>query len=139
MVKQTSDLEPFIEVIDNLLIERGFTQSGLQQYRATMIDYSNQISVRALNYGNIAKANGMFVEITHEHVRSAALSIARSFGFPVKSKWFIVAQICEYIAMAAAGLGGGYIDKQWGTTTFILGLFIATILIVIRLTQAKGE
>jgi hypothetical protein len=41
----------------------------------------------------------------------------------------------EYLFTGMAGIGGGNLKEQWGIITFGIGLCIAVILIVIRLTN----
>ncbi|MBI1929613.1 hypothetical protein HYR99_35870 [Candidatus Poribacteria bacterium] len=117
----------------------GFTPSGLKHFRETVLDYSQQLLERAVHRGDADKAQGMEREITHDHVRASAHSIARSFGAPLCSKWLVVAQVGEYLSTAAAGVGGGHLDKPWGIICFALGVSMAVILVVVRLTRGKGD
>jgi hypothetical protein len=116
-----------------------FTPSGQVKYDQTVADYSRELLERAAQLGEIAKAPNMSAEVTHEHVRAAAHSIARTFGTPPKSKWMIAANVAEYIAAAVAGVGGGHLDKSVGIGAFGLGLTVAVLLVVVRLTHSKGD
>lgn len=85
------------------------------------------------------RVEGIPPEITHEHVRNGAFSIARTFGKPQKSKWLIASQIGEYVFTALAGVGGGHLDKKEGVLALFIGGSLAVILLVVRLTQSKAE
>lgn len=118
---------------------RGFTESGARQYSSTVIDYATRLFDNATHLGEATKAPNMPAEIGHDHVRSAALLIARSFGAPTRSGWSVVGQVGEYLATAAAGVGGGHLDKAPGIISFGVGVSVAVILVVARLATAKGE
>lgn len=100
---------------------QGFTRSGLTQYSVTVRDYSQQLLERAVHLGDADKAPGMQREITHDHVRASAHSMARSFGKPSRSRGLVVAQVGEYVATALAGVGGGTRRQKLGHCTFGFG------------------
>ena len=54
-------------------------------------------------------------------------------------KWLIPANVGEYLATAVAGVGGGHLDKPWGIAAFGIGISIAVILVVVRLTIGRGN
>lgn len=128
-----------VEVKEADLKTKGFTDSGVQQFSTTVLDYAATLLARAVHFGEADKAPGMQAEIGHEHVRGAAFSIARSFGTPSRSGWSIVGQIGEYVATAVAGVGGGHLDKKEGIIAFGIGVSVAVILVVVRLASRKGE
>jgi hypothetical protein len=130
---------PLVTLNQAALDAKGFTNSGSQRFQSTVQDYAQQLLQRAVLFGEADKAAGMAAEVTHEHIRASALSISRSFGRPTQSKWLIAAQVGEYVATAAGGVGAGHLDKPWGIINFALGVSIAVILVVVRLTQGKGE
>ena len=126
-----------IAVDDSLLAGSHFTTSGQQQFEATVKDYSSQLLTKSVHFEEIDRASGLAPEITHDHVRSAASVISSTFGRAVPPKWLIPANIGEYLSTAAAGVGGGHLDKPWGIATFVIGISIAVILVVVRLTIGK--
>ena len=128
-----------IEVVDAILDSSHFTTSGKQQFEATVEDYTNQLLSKSVHFGEIDRASGLAPEITHDHVRSAAAVISSTFGRAVPPKWLIPANVGEHLSTAAAGVGGGHLDKPWGIATFGIGISIAVILVVVRLTIGKGS
>lgn len=135
----TQDDEALTVVKDLSLTTRGFTNSGVKHFRETVRDYSQCLLERAVHYGDIVKADGMPAEITHDHVRSSAHSIAQGFGTPERPKWLIATQIGEYLGTAAAGVGAGYLKDPWGIVTFALGVSTAVILVAVRLNTWKTD
>lgn len=134
------DQSPTVTVSEEQLRASGFTESsGVPRFTETVKEYSNLLFARAVHYGDVDKAPNLAREITHEHVRQAAFSIAKSYGKPAKSKWTTLGQIGEYIFTAVAGVGGGHLDNQLGIAAFGIGLTGAVILVVLRLTKNKSE
>lgn len=127
-----------IEVDQAVLAAAGFTESGKRKFTETIQDYGESLFERSRARGEADSAKGMAPEVTHEHVRSAAHSLA-SYSLPVKSKLMIASQALEYVATAVAGVGGGHLDKKEGILAFALGSAIAVLLVVARLTQGRGE
>ena len=128
-----------VSLSEEQLRAAGFTESGTPRFIDTVKEYSNVLFARAIHYGDVDKAPNLLREITHEHVRAAAASMAKSFGKTAKSKWTTLGQIGEYIFTAIAGVGGGHLDNQYGIAAFGLGLSGAVILVVIRITNNKSE
>ena len=128
---------PLINLDENILDSKGFTLSGKKQFTSTIRDYIGHLLERSLQYGNVDKADGLPVEVTHDHVRASAQSLTTADSRKSVSKWFIAAHVAEYLATAAAGIGGGHLDQQWGIITFGLGISAAVLLVVIRLTKGK--
>lgn len=122
---------------DAALASAGFTASGAKQYRQTVEDYATALASRSANLGEADKAPGLPAEITHEHVRASAHSMARAFGSGQRSAWAVAGQVGEYVATAVAGVGGGHLDKQAGIWTFGIAVSVAVVLVVARL--AKGD
>ncbi|MCK5722397.1 MAG: hypothetical protein KAI84_07640 [Gammaproteobacteria bacterium] len=130
---------PEIKMSDEELNIAGFTNSGAPQFNETVEGYSRLLFERAIHFSDVDKATNLPREITHDHVRAAAHSIANSYGKPTKSKWSTVGQIGEYVAIAIVGVGGSNLDNQYGVLVFGVGLLIAVVLIVARLTKTKSE
>lgn len=136
----TVDRERTPVSVDNAVLDvNHFTTSGKQRFAATVEDYSEQLLTKSVHFGEIDRASGLAPEITHDHVRSAASSISSTFGRAVPPKWYIPANVGEYLLTAASGIGAGHIDKPWGIVTFVLGIAAAVLLIVVRLTLGKGS
>jgi hypothetical protein len=113
----------------------GYTESGRTRYLKTATDYLDEVFNRSVKYGELDKDQGSNLEVTHEHVREAAHSIARSYGKERPTRWAIASQIGEYLFAALAGVGGGNLSTPWGTPVFGLSLALAVILIVVRLSK----
>ena len=135
----TQLIPPDIHLSDEELTEGGFTNSGATRFKETIKGYSDILFQRSIHLGDVDKAPNLPREITHDHVRAAAFSIAKSYGKPPKSKWLVPAQIGEYVAVAVTGAGASNLDESMGMAAFGLGLAIAVILIVARLLKTKSE
>lgn len=130
---------PDLSLSEEGLRAAGFTDSGAPRFKDTVQEYLNILFERAILYANVDKAPNLPREITHGHIRSAAFSIAKSFGKPVKSKWAIPVEIGKCLAIAIAGVGGGHLDKQVGFIAFALALAATVILVTIQLAIVKPE
>jgi hypothetical protein len=128
-----------VTVNDNFLASMHFTSSGTRQFKDTVFDYSKQLLEKSVHYGEIDRADGLAPEITHEHVRASAHAMSASFRKATNPMWFIPANIGEYLATATAGVGGGHLDKPLGIAAFGVGISIAVILVVVRLTLGGGK
>lgn len=117
------------------LTAEGFTASGVCRYVDTVEEYSEDLYRRSVASGDNDKDRNLSREVTHEHVRSSAESIR--YARPKKSKWMMASQIGEYLFTALAGVGGGKLDEAWGVGLFVVGVALATILIVFRLTNSN--
>ena len=133
------DMKKILCLDSSQLKQYGFIDSGLRNVESTVTEYSERLLNMAIQFGEIDKAKDMPAEITHEHVRQAALTIARSFGRPSKNRWLIVTQIGEYVATAVAGIGAGHLTTPPGIIALALGTSAAVLLIVTRLTKSTGE
>jgi len=129
--------KPEVEIPEVDLAEAGFTNSGKTKFKETIQDFSNQIFEKAVRYGDAEKGDGLQREITHDHITAASSTISRTFGKKQKSSWLVASQVGEYLCTGVAGVGGGNLKEQWGIITFGIGLGIAVILIVVRLTNSK--
>src|SRR5205085_1298011 len=105
----------------------------------TVRDYSQQLLAKAENHGAADKADELPPEITHDHVRASAHTMAATFGARRSPSWLVLTQVVEYIAAATAGVGAGHLDQQLGIIAFAIGTSLAVILIAVRLAQGKGE
>jgi hypothetical protein len=132
-------VQPVATIDEQQLRAAGFTESGLRHFGETVRDYAAELMQKAVHLGEADKAPAMLAEVTHEHVRASAHSIARSYGTPPRRKWLVVSQVGEYVSTAIAGVGGGHLEKQGGILAFALGVSVAVILVVVRLTHAKVE
>lgn len=138
-VLERMSLQSIVEVKASDLTHRGFTVSGSQEFATTVYDFASTLLKRCVVFGENNKAPNMPAEIAHDHVRMAALSMSRSFGAPSRSAWSIASQVCEYLATAVAGIGGGHLDKPTGIAVFALGISFAVVLFVTRLASRRGE
>lgn len=115
----------------------GFTESGISRYEQTTKEYADAVHSKSISFGKADQANGLPLEVTHEHVRAAAYTIGKSYGREHKTPWMIASNVAEYVFTAIAGIGGGNLKETWGTPVFGVSLAIAVILIVVRLAKSK--
>lgn len=67
------DKDPEINISEPDLTNAGYTASGKDRYVKTVNDYSQTLFQKAINFGDIDKAQTR--EVTHEHVKAAAHSM----------------------------------------------------------------
>lgn len=115
----------------------GFTTSGIDRYQQTVTEYAEILHSKAVGYGDAAKAPGLAREVTHDHVRAAAHSIADSIGKPKASRWLAISNVAEYALTATSAFALGNTKEIWGTPVFVISAVIAGILIALRI--AKGR
>lgn len=115
----------------------GFTDSGRSRYKTVATGYADDLYAKAVSYGEADKAPNMPREVTHDHVRAGAHSIVKSYGTPQRSRISIFLQIFEYLLTAAAGIGGGNFDKDWGILLFVGAVAIAVVCFVTRSLSDK--
>lgn len=130
---------PEIGISEDDLKTKGFTNSGAPKFIDTVKSYSTVLFEKSVHLGEVDRAANFPLEITHDHVRQAAHSIANTYGKPIKPKWVIFSQISEYILTAFVGLSANHLDKPFGIAGFGLGILIVGILIVTRLTKDRSE
>lgn len=122
---------------DSELSEIGFTQSGLKRYKDAVADFESTLLTKAVAYAQLDKAPNNAVEVTHDHVRAGAHSMAGSLGKKPQSPWLVPVQIGEYLGTLVAGIGGGNLASSWGTPTFIGAAAAVVMLFVVRHTRLK--
>lgn len=127
---------PKVTIEQGKLDETGFTSSGISKFKDVIGGYVANVFNKAVHYGHADKGEGMDVEVTHDHVRSAAYSIATSYGKPPKSGWMIAANISEYLFMGLAGAGYSHLDNPYGISAASIGTAIVVILVAYRLIKS---
>lgn len=120
---------PQIIIPDPELDRSGYTGSGKTRYKKTVNDYNDLLYEKSIHFGDIDKAPNSPREVTHEHVKAAAHSIAKSFGKPVKPKWFSAAKIGQFVFAALFGLATGNFPDTWALILFIVSFGAGTILL----------
>lgn len=138
MTENNQEKNPQILIEPSDLKPYGFTDSGAKKLKETLDDYFKTIFRKSLNLGESDKESGMKREITHTHVKSAALSIAQSYGKGKQTKWQNIAQAMEYIFAAIGGAGASHLDKTPGVIAFVVGA-IGSVLCFTYRTFSKGE
>lgn len=131
------DQEPTIHISQAELTNAGFTNSGADRYNRSVLEYGKLLFDKSASYGEIDKAQNASREVTHEHVKAAAHSIANSYGKPLKPKWLVPVQIGEYLCAAIVGLAGGHIDKTEGLIGFSAAFAVGAILFIIEKSNSK--
>lgn len=130
------DKEPFITISDTELNNAGYTISGNDRYKKTVKDYSKTLFDKAVNYGEIDKAQTR--EVTHEHVKAAAHSIANSFGKPLTPKWMWVIKVGQYLCAVLVGVAINHLDKTIGAVFFVSAFAGGVILLYIETLKTKS-
>lgn len=128
---------PKITISQAELTNSGFTNSGSDRYQKSVLEYSKILFDKSVSYGEIDKAQNANREVTHEHVKAAAHSIAKSFGKPMKPKWMMPVQIGQYVCAILVGIAGGQLEKMWGIIGFVLAFAVGAILFVIEKSNVK--
>lgn len=113
----------------------GFTQTGIERYKKTAKEFCELLFDRAIVFGDRDKLHGFRPEITHEHVRQAAETLAKRKK--PSSVWERVGNIAEYLCAILAGVGGGRLDQPWGQITCIAATAVGVILISVRLSKQE--
>lgn len=137
-----TDLSPPDLTVDNTkLTAAGFTSTGIQRFKQTLNAYSLELFTKSILYGDTEKVEGFEREVTQEHVRKGASSLAtRAVKKNKRPNWVIPCQIGEYAGIAIASAGASNLDKDWGTLAFGLGLALGVILFAIRISnENKNE
>jgi hypothetical protein len=129
------DKEPNITISDAELNTAGFTVSGKDRYTKSVKDYSKTLFDKAVNYAEIDKAQTR--EVTHEHVKASAHSIANSFGKPLTPKWMWTVKAGQYVCAALVGVASNHLDKISGTIGFVVAFSVGGILLYIQTSKSK--
>ena len=132
-----SDKEPPITISQTELTTAGFTNSGSDRYQKSVLEYGKILFDKSVNYAEIDRASNASREVTHEHVKAAAHSIANSYGRPIKSKLIIPVQVGEFVCAGAVGLCGGHIDKTEGLIGFAAAFALGSILFIVEKSLSK--
>jgi hypothetical protein len=122
---------------DQELVQAGYTPSGAKRYRETMEAYAKTLHEKSLAFGEASRASDASIEVTHDHVRSAAHSISSTFGREQPSPYSVPIQVGEYFFTALAGIGGGSLKESWGVPLFVVSVALAVILFVVRNTALR--
>ncbi len=117
------------------LIDNGFTESGRKRYIETVEQYSNALFDTSIRLAEIDKASDTNIEVTHDHIRSAAIAISKKKGKQGTMQIFL--QIGEYICTAFVGVGSGNLNQQWGVLLFGFSIAIGIILFVSRIIKGS--
>ena len=122
---------------DTEFISAGFTESGKQHFSKVTNDYENILFNKSIALGDRDKSLDSRREVTHDHVRSAAYSIACSYGKTDQGKFGLFCHVGEYVSTLTAGIGGGNIKETWGIVLLIASA-VAWMLLFAYRTQKKG-
>lgn len=123
---------------DKEIQDAGFTTSGATRYKAATTAYCDELFTKAVALGDRDKAADTPREVTHEHVRDAATSLALR-GMERQDSINVWFQIGEYLCAVAAGVGGGKLETAWGVALFGISLTIGVIFFVVRTFRSRGK
>jgi hypothetical protein len=135
---EVSKEHPVVTISEDSYESAGFTASGRQRFNDTCQEYVKKLFEKATIFAEASRGEGLAVEVTYQHVRSAA-HVMSSYGRPVKPWWVVPCQLLEYFAAAGIGFGTARLDKQWGVATAFASLAIGALLLVLRLSKGKVE
>lgn len=121
-----------ITIDETNLVNEGYTKSGQDRYKKTIKDYSQIVFEKAITFGEIDKSPSLTREVTHEHVKGAAYSIAKSYGRPKKPKWIPYAQVGQYLCAGLVGYYSSQLDNEKGILGFIISFSIGGLLLFIE-------
>lgn len=124
---------------DEELKKDGFTTTGIQRYQGTIREYENSLYEKSLKFGDAHKAQDLPTEITHAHVKSAASSIANSYGDSKLSGGQIMAQVLEYILTAVSAFALAKLNTNWGMPVFVITAIITALLVFTRLLRPNSK
>jgi hypothetical protein len=131
-----ADKIPDINISDSDLNNAGYTISGKDRYIKTVNEYSKVLFEKAINFGEIDKAQT--IEVTHEHVKAAAHSIANSFGKPTQPKWLWAVKVGQYLSAALVGVTTNHLDSLAGSIGFVVAFSIGGVLLYVENSNNKS-
>lgn len=124
------DTIPIITIPESELVQAGFTSSGKERYQRTITDYSKTLFQKAINYAEIDKAQ--IREVTHDHVKAAAHSIANSFGKPSTPRWMWFVRLGQYASAIGVGVATNHLDSSSGAIGFAVAVTVGVVLLYIE-------
>lgn len=131
------DKIPDISINGADLDSAGFTSSsGKGQYIKTVEEYSKILFEKSINFGEIDKAQAR--EVTHDHVKSAAHSIATSYGKPTQPKWLWIIKLLQYIFAIFVGVATNHLENLYGAIGFVSFFALGLICLSIEINTTKS-
>lgn len=126
-------------VVDSTLLrEDGFTEQGADNCLTTIIQYADSLKDQATRLARSQIDGSSDIEITRDHVRTAAHWMAESFGRRKPSNWryvqILVLRVIEILASFAVGVGGSYWES-WGRPVAIGGAVVLVIAAAFEITS----
>lgn len=119
----------------NELKNQGFTDSGQKRYLKATRQYCNDLFTTAIDLAKSDKDTDTDIEVTHEHVRNAAIALMKK---RTKSSKQVILHIGEYLFTALAGLGSGNLSETWGILLFGISLALGVICFVSRIFKENS-
>lgn len=124
--------EPILIIENDNLTRSGFTQSGMDRYNKTINEYNKILFEKSVSQGDFDKAPDLAREVTHDHVKKAAYSIADSYGKPLKPKWLVIVQFFTYLSTGLVGLSSGYLNEGIGQFGFAASLLLGAVCFIVE-------
>ena len=124
------DKIPEIIIKESDLEESGYTASGKERYTKTVKEYSEVLFRKSISFGDIDKAQ--IREVTHEHVKAAAHSIANSYGKTTRPKWIWAIKVGQYLCAALVGVASTYLNTLFGAIGFVVMFSAGGILLYLN-------
>lgn len=107
----------------------------MARYQKTAQEYCDLLYTRSIALAEFDKHPEVQIEVTHEHVRDAADSLARRRQEASRLQTWC--QVGEYVCAIGAGVGGGKLDEKWGVGVLAATSVIGVILFIIRSNQQR--
>lgn len=128
-------MEARVEVDQESLTEASFTGPAVIHYKKTVESYAQELFARSVQYGEGTRSGDLPLEVSQEHVRSAA-ALLRSVAPACQPTGFqLFCSVMEYVMICLAGVSASHLSKGLGILGFGFGLAVGVLLIVVRLTK----
>lgn len=127
---------PDIIIADPDLFNAGYTSSGKERYIKTVNDYAQTLFQKSVIFGDVDKAQTR--EVTHDHVKAAAHSIANSFGKPITPRWIWTLKVGQYVCAGLMGVATGHLEDIKWILGFMASFVIGGILLLVEILKTRS-
>jgi hypothetical protein len=131
--------QPQITIDQKSLTEAGFTKSGADHYTNAVTEYAKTLYDKSITYADVDKAPNADHEVTHDHVKAGAYSIANSYGKKRTSKWTVISQAGQFVCAGIVPLSAEHLDKTEGLVGFISSFAVGMILFTMEKLKSNDR
>lgn len=114
-----------------------FTVTGIKRYEDTLNEYENELFNKSIYFAEIDKAADLDKEVTHTHIRNAAIAISNSYGKNKLTTWDKIGQVGELIFTGIGSFGLAKTDEKWGIAIFVISGILVAVLLMIRISRSS--